>query len=516
MPRSKKIKCDTCNRTFTSKKYYDQHKCGSENNKNNDYYINCFFCMNIFHIKNINRHEESCKKKFYLETFIFFIKFLFGLILRTNKIFLKNSIVSDEEEKKNIIYKYKKNNIINDVNAKYKKKSEEFQQNLINKLLYKEKKEKEKSDYIKENQIILRKSIENEIDFFNKEGINEIKEEKLYKIKDEKILKYLSNINNGFLPLISIRQIFLDYFNKNKKYDDTSKIIIDYLNKKYIKKDFLTDQEIIKIDINLYNKIKKIRLNSDYYYNKYIFLYNIIEKNFKQRSYYKCEFCNKYMLDKLHHFKNCKELENCFEDKESIIKYIIDNYYINKLYKTNYTIEYYINYYKNKDLKDFFKNINMHIIKNYKFEEYNYIKEFKKNNKYDIFKILSEIEKNKEIEEKNKEIKLDEEEESEEDEEIEQKEINDEILEEKSCDEIIYKIKEMNQPKKINLALEMNPFKNFSNYYKNLINEKRKREEKKKYEKNIKIIYNYKKDEPDILKKRENLDKKYIDLINNK
>ena len=326
----------------------------------------------------------------------------------------------------------------------------------------------------------------------------------------------LSNINNGFLPLISIRQIFLDYFNKNKKYDDTSKIIIDYLNKKYIKKDFLTDQEIIKIDINLYNKIKKIRLNSDYYYNKYIFLYNIIEKNFKQRSYYKCEFCNKYMLDKLHHFKNCKELENCFENKESIIKYIIDNYYINKLYKTNYTIEYYINYYKNKDLKDFFKNINMHIIKNYKFEEYNYIKEFKKNNKYNIFKILSEIEKNKEIEEKNKEIKLDEEEESEEDEEIEQKEINDEILEEKSCDEIIYKIKEMNQPKKINLALEMNPFKNFSNYYKNLINEKRKREERKKYEKNIEIIYNYKKNEPDILKKREILDKKFISLINNK
>lgn len=546
MPKSTNVKCDKCQRSFKSMKYLNQHICNEnkKEKKNEKIYINCFYCSNIYDIKNINRHEESCKKIFYLEPFIFFIKFMFNLISRANKSFLKQSIVSDDEEKKNIIYKYKMNNIINNINIEYKEKNDKFKQDKINKLLDKEKKYKTNKNYIEENKIILNKSINNEIETYNKEGINEMKK-KYKKIKDDKIIEYISNINNCFIPLISIRQIFEDYFNRNKKYNDISKLIIDYLNKKYTKKDFLTDKEIKKIDIELYNKIKKTRLNCEIYYNKYVFLYNIIEKNFKHRNYYKCEFCNIYVLNKLIHFRNCKELPNYYKNKKQIIEYIINNYYIDKLCNTNFTIEYYINYYKNKKLDEFLKNINMHIIKNYKYDEYQLLKNFKNNNKYNIFKILREIEKNKEIEEKKKTIELNEEEEEEinEKEEIndEEEEINEEeefneneeldndekieeieqkeLSEENSIEEIINKIEEINEPKKrkINLSLETNPFQNYGQYYLDLIKKKRERELNEKYNKNIKYIYNYKKNETDILKKREILDKKFNNLlINNK
>ena len=386
--KTNKVKCNKCNTTFKSEKYYKMHKCKSK-------YIKCGIC-NFLISNNFDRHYESCKKKNYYNQFIPFFSFLIILIRRINNTFKKISISSHDEEKKNLIFTYKINKYKEELNE-----SQENKQKLINEKIEKEEIEKNKDNYIQENKILLNLAIKSKYIDYIKEDIKDLKEiQNKYEINDYSILCYpkiintITNINNEFIPLISIRQILIDYMETYHNLDnEDAQLFFEFITKLVGEDDEYTNYELSEISLKLYLQAEKNRLNSIDYQDKIETLYYIIDN----KDDYLCNFCQeRYCLNKFNHLKNCDTFKQQFElNKTNVIVYVIQYYLYNAYLKQKYSIESFINYYKDKDSDYFLKNIRNSLYNGLIPREYKLSKEMKKK-RITIFNILNDIEKEKE------------------------------------------------------------------------------------------------------------------------
>ena len=186
-----KFKCLKCNKRFKQLKYLKQHKCENTTNKSiNKLYI-CDICKKNIYQSHKKEHNDNCIKNYVKESYsnmFNFFKYIHNILIRLNLNTIKRSIVNNNEEKRNLIFKYKLLYFHNQ--DQYNKKN-----NFLKKKIEKERKKMKKRNYILENKMFLNKIIRCE---FHDNSMNT-------KIEIRNNLKeYIINHN---IPLISLREL---------------------------------------------------------------------------------------------------------------------------------------------------------------------------------------------------------------------------------------------------------------------------------------------------------------------
>lgn len=388
MPKrsSKCVKCDKCNVVFKSKQGYANHKCNAreerykrKQERRNDE-KECIYCGNKIKIRNYDNHEKKCKIKYETKSFKLkgILDFLQKMVSIMNRKIKKKSLVGDNcDEIKNFIFK-KKMEILSGIKSDKELEAE----------IDRERKRRDRKGYIKENSTFFKVELKEEI--------------------NDKIDK---NIREGdkeyeYIPLLSLRQIIYDYLSTHgydEKYKKQFKVMSDIL---YKKKDYLTNSEIIELyknNMSYADRIFNARKVSSIYDDCRNKILNIFDNYMKDKKSVECEFCKALIMDRFNHLKNCKNFKIQYEiDNEKTMEYVIKNL-LTKLYlNSKYSFETLYNKYKDSPCDTFLKEIKMFLL----YGDENTIKiiKIKKNKKYEynIFEILSEIEKKKKIIEKKR------------------------------------------------------------------------------------------------------------------
>ena len=396
---SKKYVCDKCKKRCKSARGLTQHReaCNPQPiipliEKEQKLKI-CIFCKNMIEFKNYKRHSRRCHKKKFFKLFLNFLNFLYKIIISFNKTNDNDNNLRFEEEKKYMIYQEKLSNCKN-INET-KKVNLDFKINYNNYI------QKNKETYKKIIRQINEEKINEKKRIYNDLKLNYKNIENYEKIN--KLIDIIFIAKRSEMPGISFRQIVFDYIKEN---DIENKLIIKTINKKYIKNDFPTNEEIKKIDSDIAGKINDLMLTCSKYNSAYKKYYNMISDFDNGELKNQCMFCGKFSLYKFKHFKKCKIFERKFkENSYKTIYFFIKNYYGEE--KINKIPEIYPNiikkYIEIDDFKYFITNINNNIlfyndfIKKENDEKYNKDIKLIINNENDIDYIKTNKETNKKI-----------------------------------------------------------------------------------------------------------------------
>ena len=311
----------------------------------------CDFCLDLINKKSYKRHLDRCHKKIFLGHYLKFFDFLFSLVLRYNTQIRQSNCLGDDQIIKYFIKDYKLKNV------KTKEDEKKIEEEFIN-----------DKEYVRHNHEIYIKIIENLKNEKLKEQNNILEELQIdRKNKNiEKIFELVDIVKKQNCPLLSFRQIILDFINEQ---DSLNELIIKRINKRYQKKDFLTNEEINEISDNLAAKILDLYVISQEYDDCYKKIYNMIEEFNKNKEKYQCYYCKRYILHKFQHYRKCKMIQkNFYKNKAHFFwEFINKNYTNTQLEKVNLSA---INkkYIKN-DFHFFINNIHENIISTVEFEE---------------------------------------------------------------------------------------------------------------------------------------------------
>lgn len=334
-------------------------------------YFICDFCYEFINKKkNKIEHEKRCHKKFFLKKYKKFFDYVFNLVLKNNKKNSYENLLSQMYDKNVLIKDYLIKNITDE-----------------NKIAEIEKQMYEK-DFVKQNYNILIKIL-NESDLKNKKEKYEIlKDLNIKKNKNtDKILKLINITEYNLIPLISFRELVFLFI---KKYDIENDLIINYITKRYNRKDWLTDEEIQKIGNDLFLKIENIRKTNEEYSNSFSKFCEILEGFYCDSSKFECLYCKKYIMNKFKHYKRCKEAEEKFNENKALFIYNFDDKYFGQETLKKVNEREIIKKYLDKDYKFFIENIYENIKNPVNFEN-NYEKKireqaYQKNNLKNIDK----------------------------------------------------------------------------------------------------------------------------------
>lgn len=333
--RPAKAKCEKCGRSFKSAKYLNQHKCSVEipkvepleveplkveslevksaEPKNADYVI-CQDCFKDIYKKNYARHRVVCTSHNLIEKFMPVFLFVARLIRAYNNKIKQENYLGNKKDKKKIIYDYYTGKI-------HDPKERENEINNIN---------------LNENRKFLG------LRLAEKES-EEVRKVEMYarirKIKHYP-LKNIIEVNNGFNPSISARQVIYEYLDSIKIYDEG-------LNRKIERfigeGDFYTDVELLSFSPEFYVNISRLRKIYDESYYKTFgeFLFKIKEV-LENPERFLCQWCLKYFGNLRQHTNRCREFKKNYKSfpSETIDKFLSTFY--NKIEPEQYSE---INYY---------------------------------------------------------------------------------------------------------------------------------------------------------------------------
>lgn len=154
------------------------------------------------------------------------------------------------------------------------------------------------------------------------------------------------------IPRISCRQIIFDFL---ERINLTDKKVHDIIDKKLIKRDYPTDEELMENEA-LFNEIKIARNECGYntYYEKF---YYMLVNYYKDRDTSKCPFCAKFVLHLKPHLRKCNPYRKHFyENEEETIKFYLNMFHGAKQWEECKLYDY-VNYYKQYSFNYFIETI---------------------------------------------------------------------------------------------------------------------------------------------------------------
>jgi hypothetical protein len=371
-----KKKCPTCEKMYSvfheslHKKCFEKYKANFTKN-----YLEMFDKYFKFISKRINAYNKELEKENYIGN------------KHLRKVYIYNFFNKNENKKKIIIIKNKFSNFIKEKTYKHyninyiiqhNKKEEKELYELLNNMAEEEMYKLKRLNAINLNKykyhitfrVLSKKNenkneIEKEIESELGKGIMSELTNKIIDLKDSLKKGEIENIEDLVLelyfhysPKISLKEIFIKYIHSVPEYNEfDKKYIIRYIKK--IKNSYPTDQEIKDCNEDIFENIKEIRRNSTYY-EKFDYFFNLLKK-FYDNTYniYRCEFCDKYILNKRIHLTKCKEFINTerFETSDEHKWYFMKHYYNLSVDK----MKYFIDCYKNVSLQQFLSYFPSHL-----------------------------------------------------------------------------------------------------------------------------------------------------------
>lgn len=301
-------------------------------------YFICDFCYEFINKKkNKAEHEKRCHKKFFLKKYKKFFDYVFNLVIKNNKKNSYENLLSQMYDKNVLIKDYLIKNITDE------NKIAEIEKHMYEK------------DFVKQNYNILIKIL-NESDLKDKKEKYEILKDLNIKANKntDKILKLINITEYNLIPLISFRELVYLFI---KQYDAENDLITNYITKRYNRKDWLTDEEIKRIGNDLFIKIENLRKTNEEYSNSFSKFYEILEDFYRDSSKFECLYCKKYIMNKLKHYKRCKEAEKKFNENKALFIYNFDDKYFGQETLKKVNEREIIKKYLDKDYKFFIENI---------------------------------------------------------------------------------------------------------------------------------------------------------------
>jgi hypothetical protein len=309
------VKCETCGQEVNKKKI-KLHKCVK---KDCDRLEKCSVCGKEVSLRHYSTHYKSCRAKDFWKQHEKFFTYLARVVRAFNKELKRERYLGTKDERKKLV--------VDQTGIK-----------------------KEEVD-LRKNQDLFKEVVNVEENTVLKVA-NETAEEHGFKLDNIDNSEAIKDVISFSIPKLSCRQIIFDFMEKNNIVDKNVHNLID---KKFINKDYPTDEELAE-NKEIFDEIKKARVKCGYntYYEKF---YYILVKYYRNRDTSKCFFCGKFIMNLKKHLRKCIPYRNHFyKNEEEAIKFYLYTFHNAKLWE-NYKLYDYVDYYKQYSFNYFIETI---------------------------------------------------------------------------------------------------------------------------------------------------------------
>lgn len=309
------VECETCGQEV-KKKQLNRHKCVK---KDPNRLEKCNICGKEVHFRHYSEHYKRCRTRDFWNQHKKFFFHLLRVVRRFNREIRRSRYIGTRNEQKKLIADQ----------MGLESKNVDLRKN--QKFLL-EVAKVEESETLKNAR---ETAEEYDMDLENMENVDAIKDAISFSI-----------------PRISCRQIIFDFL---ERINLTDQKVHDIIDKKLIKKDYPTDEELMENE-TLFNEIKTARNECGYntYYEKF---YYMLVNYYKDRDTAKCPFCAKFVLHLKPHLRKCNPYRKHFyENEEETIKFYLNMFHGAKQWEECKLYDY-VNYYKQYSFNYFIETI---------------------------------------------------------------------------------------------------------------------------------------------------------------
>lgn len=309
------VKCETCGQEVKKSKI-KIHKCIKKDPNRKE---KCSVCGKEVLLGNYSTHYKSCRAKDFWKQHAQFFIYLARVVRAFNKELKRERYLGTKDARKKLV--------VEQTDIK-----------------------KEEVD-LRKNQDLFKEVVSVEEDAVLKVA-NEAAEEHGFKLDNIDNSEAIKDVISFSIPKLSCRQIIFDFMEKNNIVDKNVHNLID---KKFINKDYPTDEELAE-NKEIFDEIKKARVECGYnaYYEKF---YYMLVKYYRNRDNSKCFFCGKFIMNLKKHLRKCTPYRNHFyKNEEEAIKFYLYTFHNAKLWE-NYKLYDYVDYYKQYSFNYFIETV---------------------------------------------------------------------------------------------------------------------------------------------------------------
>ena len=309
------VKCETCGQEINKKKI-KLHKCIK---KDCDRLEKCSVCGKEVSLRHYSTHYKSCRAKDFWKQHEKFFTYLVRVVRAFNKELKRERYLGTKDARKKLIADQ----------TGVKKEGVDLRENQG---LFKEVVNVEESEVLK--------------------NAKETAEEYGFNLENIENSEAIKDVISFSIPKLSCRQIIFDFMEKNNIVDKNVHNLID---KKFINKDYPTDEELAE-NKEVFDEIKKARSECGYnsYYEKF---YYMLVKYYRNRDTSKCFFCGKFIMNLKKHLRKCIPYRNHFyKNEEEAIKFYLNTFH-NAIQWEEYKLYDYVNYYKQYSFNYFIETV---------------------------------------------------------------------------------------------------------------------------------------------------------------
>lgn len=309
------VKCETCGQEVKKSKI-KIHKCIKKDPNRKE---KCSVCGKEVSLGNYSTHYKSCRAKDFWKQHANFFIYLARVVRAFNKELKRERYLGTKDARKKLV--------VNQTDIK-----------------------KEEVD-LRKNQDLFKEVVNVEENAVLKVA-NEVAEEHGFKLDNIDNSEAIKDVISFSIPKLSCRQIIFDFMEKNNIVDKNVHNLID---KKFINKDYPTDEELAE-NKEIFDEIKKARVECGYnvYYEKF---YYMLVKYYRNRDTSKCFFCGKFIMNLKKHLRKCIPYRNHFyKNEEEAIKFYLYTFHNAKLWE-NYKLYDYVDYYKQYSFNYFIETV---------------------------------------------------------------------------------------------------------------------------------------------------------------